>query len=65
MKQKSPMPMVAGILSALAAGLTLLFITKKKGEQASRPSKKAPQLNIDNPGSQADFPKPPIDSEIG
>jgi hypothetical protein len=65
MKQKFPLPLVAGVVSALAAGLTLLLITKKKGEQANRPSKKAPQLDIKNPGSQAEFPKPPIESEIG
>ncbi len=65
MKQKFPLPLVAGVVSALAAGLTLLFVTKNKSQQASRPPRKAPQLNIDNPGSQDEFPKPPIESQLG
>jgi hypothetical protein len=65
MKQKFPTPLVAGILSVFAAGLTLLFTMKKKAKSDERPSAKAPQLDIDNPGTQDDFPKPPIESEIG
>jgi hypothetical protein len=65
MKQKFPIPLVAGVVSALAAGLTLLFITKKKAADKEQPSAKAPQLNIGNPGTQDEFPKPPIESELG
>jgi hypothetical protein len=65
MKQRFPMSLVVGVVSALAAGLTLLFATKRKSQQAERPPKKAPQLHLDNPGSQDDFPKPPIESQLG
>jgi hypothetical protein len=65
MKQKFPIPLVAGVVSALAAGLALLFITKKKASDKNYPSAKAPQLDIENPGTQDDFPKAPIESEIG
>lgn len=66
MKQKFPLPLVVGVLSALGAGLALLFVTRKKSKHiAERPPRKAPQLHIENPGTQDDFPKPPMESEIG
>jgi hypothetical protein len=66
MKQKFPLPLVVGVLSTLGAGLALLFVTREKGKQASnRPPRNAPQLHLENPGSQDDFPKPPMESEIG
>ena len=66
MKQKFPLPLVAGVVSALGAGLALLSMMRQKGKQtATRPPKKAPQLHLQNPGSQDEFPKPPMESEIG
>jgi len=67
MKQRFPLPLVVGVLSALGAGLALLFVTRQKGQQmaAGRPPRKAPQLHLQNPGTQDDFPKPPMESEIG
>ena len=54
-----------GIGSLLAVAATIFFIKKNKGGNADKPPKDAPQLDIDNPGSQDDFPKPPTLSEVG
>jgi hypothetical protein len=54
-----------GIGSLLAVAVTAFFVKKKKEGQHEKPPKKAPQLDITNPGSQDDFPKPPMESEIG
>ncbi|MCU7547675.1 hypothetical protein OCK74_01055 [Chitinophagaceae bacterium LB-8] len=65
MKQKLPIPMIVGMLSAWAAGLILLFVMKKKAKKEERPSKNAPQLDIENPGSQAEFLTAATESEVG
>jgi hypothetical protein len=65
MKQKLPIPMIAGMLSAWAAGLILLFVMKKKAAKEEKPSKKAPQLDIENPGNQSEFISTATESEIG
>ncbi len=65
MQQKPPKPLIVGILAALGAGLITIFLLRKKAEEKEKPSKKAPQLDLDNPGSQDEFPKAPIESEIG
>ena len=66
MKQKLPVPIIAGMLSAWAAGLILLFVMKKKAvKKEERPSKKAPQLDIENPGSQSEFLTTATESEVG
>lgn len=49
----------------LATALTLMLIKKDKGYRNEKPPKGAPQLDITNPGSQDDFPKPPMESELG
>lgn len=56
---------LAGIASLFAIGATIFFIRKSKNSGYEKPSKRAPQLNIENPGSQDDFPKPPIESHLG
>jgi hypothetical protein len=53
-----------GIGVALAAAATIFFINKKNG-QSGKPPKKAPQLDIENPGEQSEFATSPSDSEIG
>jgi hypothetical protein len=54
------------ISSFIAATVTtILMIKKKKTFKNEKPPRKAPQLNIENPGSQHDFPKPPMESELG
>lgn len=55
-----------GVVAALAGGL--LFIKKKKETnktETDKPPKDAPQLNLQNPGTQDDFPKAASESEIG
>ena len=64
MSQKMPKPLIIGVLASLVAGLATLFIVKKKGGKDLF-AKKPPQLDIDNPGTQDDFPKPPAESELG
>ena len=55
----------AGLATALigATSIVLQKKTKKGGHQ--KPPKGAPQLKIENPGSQDEFPKPPMESEVG
>lgn len=47
---------------ALALGIATLFMGRRQG---GKPSKNAPQLALDNPGTQADFPSSATESEIG
>ena len=54
-----------GIGSLLATVATIFLIKKNKANSEDNPPKSAPQLDIQNPGSQDDFPKPPMESEIG
>ncbi|MBD0352919.1 MAG: hypothetical protein ICV65_17395 [Flavisolibacter sp.] len=65
MQQKAPKPLIIGMLASLATGLLALFFFKKKADQKSNIARKAPQLHLNNPGIQDDFPKPPTESEIG
>ena len=54
-------------LGGLLAGATVTYflLKKKKETHHQKPPKGAPQLKIENPGSQDDFPKPPMESEVG
>ena len=63
MNMKKIIMVGAGALAAMAA--TIFLIRKYKKEDGVKPPRKAPQLSIENPGSQDDFPKPPIESELG
>jgi LPXTG-motif cell wall-anchored protein len=66
MKKKNIWMIATGAVAALAGGL--LFIKKKKAEKNNdieKPPKDAPQLNIQNPGTQDDFPKAARESDIG
>lgn len=51
--------------SLIATATAFFFIKKKKTSNEDKPPKGAPQLNIENPGSQHEFPKSPIESELG
>jgi LPXTG-motif cell wall-anchored protein len=64
MKNKNWILLGAGALAAVAATLFLIKKNKKNNDN-EKPPKKAPQLNIENPGSQSDFPTAPNPSEIG
>lgn len=54
------------VLGALAATAAAYLLSKKKNASVhEKPPKGAPQLDIENPGSQHDFPKPPANSQLG
>jgi hypothetical protein len=65
MQQKLPRPLIFGMLASLATGLLTLFVLKTGADRKSRLARRAPQLKLNNPGSQDDFPKPPLESEVG
>lgn len=64
MKQKLPKPLIIGMLTSLATGILTLVLLKRSANKRDLP-KGAPQLDVRNPGTQDDFPKPPMESEIG
>lgn len=53
MKKKNLLLLSIG--TALASAATYFFVRKNKHNAGENPSKKAPQLNIDNPGEQSEF----------
>ena len=57
--------LLIGIGAALATAAAVFFIRKKKTEQGERPSNKAPQVPIENPGEQSEFTTTASESEIG
>jgi hypothetical protein len=63
MKKKNKL--LIGAVGLLAAVATILLFKKNKTGSEERPPRGAPQLDLENPGSQDDFPKPPMESEIG
>ena len=65
MQQKLPRHLIFGMLASLATGLLTLFVLKTGADRKSRLARRAPQLKLNNPGSQDDFPKPPLESEVG
>jgi hypothetical protein len=56
--------LIAGIGAAVITAITLL-IRKNRVGNGERPSKKAPQLPIQNPGDQSEFISSPSESELG
>ena len=62
MKNKDIWVLGVGLLVAAAAAL---WIIKNSTGDEDEPPKSAPQLDVENPGTQDDFPKPPMESEIG
>jgi hypothetical protein len=63
MKKKNKL--LIGAVGLLAAVATILLFKKNKISSEEKPPRGAPQLDLENPGSQDDFPKPPMESEIG
>lgn len=54
--------LVAGIAGLLGAAAGLFMASKKKEKQtANTPPKAAPQLPIENPGDQSEFPTAPTE----
>lgn len=64
MKKNTMVWIGAGSLLVVAA-LLLWRRPKKNGYAGEKPPKRAPQLHIEHPGSQDEFPKPPIESDLG
>ena len=62
MKNKN---VLVGIAALVAAAVALFVVRKKKANATEKPPKKAPQLPIQNPGSQDNFPTSAVESEIG
>lgn len=64
MKNKNWILIGAGALAAVAAAI--FFIKKNKNKyEDEKPPKNAPQLDIENPGTQSEFPTSPSASELG
>lgn len=47
-----------------AAGAAYLSLSKWRRGQGSQPPRKAPQLNINNPGTQTEFTAAPDESQM-
>jgi hypothetical protein len=54
-----------GIGAAVTAAAAVFFFIKKASASTEKPPKKAPQLNVENPGDQSEFTTAPSDSELG
>ncbi|HVE60471.1 MAG TPA: hypothetical protein VNA26_01535 [Chitinophagaceae bacterium] len=63
MKNKKLILLSAATIAIAAAAI--LYMKKKEELDDEIPSKNAPQLDIENPGSQHNFPKPPMESDMG
>jgi hypothetical protein len=63
MKSKDIWLLGVGLLVAGAAALWV--IKNSTDDDDEKPPKSAPQLDVENPGTQDDFPKPPIESDLG
>lgn len=65
MKNENKWMLAASIILACGACAAAYFLIKKQQERSDKPPKNAPQLDIDNPGTQADFPTSATESEVG
>ena len=61
MKKKNMLLIGIGTVMAAAA----FFFLKKKNDKEEKPPKKAPQLDVQNPGEQSEFTTAASESEIG
>lgn len=57
--------LLVGAATVAIAVAAILYMRKKEEFDTEDPPKRAPQLDIANPGSQDDFPKPPMESDMG
>ena len=65
MKKKNTLLLGLGAAAALVAGIFMIWRKNKKDQSEDQPPKDAPQLDIDNPGTQDEFPTSPSESELG
>lgn len=54
-----------GLLLGAAAAAIAIRLLGHDDYKPEKPPRNAPQLNIDNPGTQADFPTTASESEVG
>lgn len=54
-----------GIGAALASIATVLLLRRNRNSNTEKPPKKAPQLDIENPGDQSEFTTAASASEMG
>ena len=54
-----------GIGAALATAAALFLVNRNKKEENKKPPKNAPQVPVENPGDQSDFPQSASESELG
>ena len=52
--------LLLGLTAAVAA-----YVLWQQQKATGRPPRNAPQLQLDNPGTQADFPSTATESEVG
>ncbi len=57
--------LLVGAATIAIAAAAILYMKKKEEFFSDDPPQRAPQLDIENPGSQDDFPKPPMESDMG
>lgn len=57
--------LIAGAGAILAAAAAIFFLRKKKAGDTEKPPRNAPQLDIENPGTQSEFPTAATESEVG
>ncbi len=63
MKKKNIL--LIGLGAALTTAAAIFIIRKRKSNDNEQPPKNAPQLDLENPGDQSDFPKSASESELG
>lgn len=64
MKKQTKWVIGLGALLAAAAATAAIWVQAKSHDK-QRPPKNAPQLDLDNPGTQAEFPTSASESEVG
>ena len=65
MKKKNALLLGIGAALALAGSVFMIWKKKRSVDTGEKPPKDAPQLDIENPGTQDEFPSSPTESEIG
>jgi hypothetical protein len=57
--------LLIGLGAALATAVTLFLLKREREYQEEKPSRKAPQLHLQNPGEQSEFTTSASESDIG
>lgn len=65
MKKKNAIMLGLGAALVAVAGVFMVWKKKRDENNYEQPPKDAPQLDINNPGTQDDFPTSPSESELG